>query len=667
MELSAIRFLDPVKQFMTLFGTRHDATLSDRSSWTVTAAVKRPMQPPRFTERSSGGLALSFTRLKSSGAQKAWDEMMSTGKLPLQPMQEPEGSIAFLQGELALHRRSTQSLRTELMWHDFDDSICLQKKKDGTWEHRVRTRIEEQTLVVSVDEKIADQPVDVAVESWHQGKPVQFDVGTRAVRVGVRVVAKSRFENCFQRPDGETGELSSFEAESCPRAALLTEAGQASDRSMWIPSTVRPPVPEVSRVELLYRPREVARSRSQVILESGWKVRVRLKQGTWYMSGEGEMLGVVLMPHDLVETSTERPAIHHALSEKELLRSPEQRRLNLVQEYPLASRSRDFAVSATTPPASAAASDTKPRSTPIDEVLLRRRMQLQALASGWGTDPSAESGKLDATLSASNFGGWSAKAANLPLPFKLESALGGDSEVEAQVAVLAYTPVLDTATGERVVDIDMLMPEIDGPFVRLSLVRYQPHAMHSVVPAPANESGKKKADDKVIDVSLSSQRLLDPMVIPATRRVEVNFSGNKVIVKVTGAAHQRRSPGLPLKLNTDDGRKFLESKRHITDVPWMRMALQQNDGRGPFLGDGFERTVPAQINGNQGIWRAEFEVEGLGRDIMLFIEETVHGISSELPAAGTAEPRLVELPRGFKCDIPLTLPAASTPNVKELP
>lgn len=628
--LDNIKIPDARLEVLRILGNSYSSALSDVTQWTVTAAIRRPWFPPRFLDKKPGVPSLNFTRLKATGAQQAWDDIMKSGVPDPAPFQALEGSIAFVRGTVAAHRRSTESLRLQLVWRDFDDSVCVQKTENGTWQHLPRTLKEERTMPVVLDQDIATQPVDLAAESWQDGKPVQFDVGMRAVRVALRVVAKSRFEKNFQKPEGVQPDPSRVESESHPVETLLPDTHVESDRSMWIPSTIRPPVPELGKLELVYHPREVTRTRTNVTVESRWKVRVKLAARTWHASGEDEMLAVVLSPEDLVERAQAKPAGGRALSTLELKRSPDHRRKNLLHEWSFLSRTR------------AANAD--------EDAKLQMRMKMLSLVTGWGADPATQAGSLDAVMSAAHFAGWAEKREMLPLPFKLENPLGDVQEVEALVSVIAYKPMLDEATGERFVDIDMLMPEVDAPFVRLSLARYQPHSMRKETYAPSKDAGPPLLTD-LIDVSLSSQVLKDVGPLPSVRRATVTVSQGKISVTVTGAAHQRRSLGLPKAVDGKTGQEFLEAQRHRTDVPWMRIRLMRLGGAGPVQID--EAGIPAVINGNHGIWETQFMVTEPG-DVQVFIDECTQGVS-RIAAAGQAEPQLIELPRGFKCDIPMSV------------
>lgn len=633
---SQLASLDNIKgpganaEVLRFLGNSHSSALGDVTQWTVTAAIRRPWFPPRFLDKKPGVPSLNFTRLKATGAQQAWEDIMRGGVTDPTPIHMPGGSIAFVRGTVAAHRRSTESLRLQLVWRDFDDSVCVQKTEKGTWVHQPRTLTEEQTMPVVLDEDIATQPVDLAAESWQSGKPVQFDVGTRAVRVALRVVAKSRFEKYFQKPEGTQPDPSRVESESHPVETLLPDNDVESDRSMWIPSTVRPPVPELGRLELIYQALEVTRTRTSVTVESRWKVRVRLAARTWHASGEDEMLAVVLSPEDLIDGSQTKPRGGRALSARELKRSPDHRRKNLLLEWPFLSRTRAASVD----------EDSK----------LQMRMKMLNLVTGWGADPATQAGKLDAVMSAAHFAGWAEKREKLPLPFKLGNPLGDVQELEALVSVIAYKPILDEATGERFVDIDMLMPEVDAPFVRLSLARYQPHSMRKETFAPAEDASPPLLTD-LIDVSLSPHVLKDVGTLHSVRRATVTVSHGKVAVTVIGAAHQRRSLGLPKTVDGKTGQEFLEAHRYRTDVPWMRIRLMRLDGKGTTQIE--EAEIPALINGNHGIWETQFMVTEPG-DVQIFIEECRQDVSSN-DATDQSKPQLVETPRGFKCDIPLSV------------
>lgn len=591
-----------VRSILHTFALRPSLPLSDSLSFTAVAAVRRPLQPPRFVVAPNGTPVLIARRLRAAKAEARWKNVP-------RPPDEPEGTQLFIDGQIEVHRRSAGELRVQVLWRDFNDNVSVEQNKDGRYEFKPRGHTLERALSVPLSEQNAGEPFALADEAIAQGKPLTFGLGWQAVRVGVRLVSRTRFAHCYTQPQKQPGadDPSHFETENHPIDAFLKPGGLAdAERSYWLPATQRPPRPEVSAVELVRHFKEVARSDTAVVAESHWTFRLRMPKGTWHQSGEGEMLAVVLLPQTAVSSvrsaSTES---RHRLDSKEFSFSDELRRLDLWLGM---------------------------RFTDPNKAALPKLMQL---VSGWAADPSTDAGRLQPVLSPGQFAGWREKRAGLPLPFSVEKDGGSTEVMEANVAIVAYEPLLDPTTADRYVDVDFLSPDIDSPFIRLSVARYQPHSLDGLW--------------------LSSQVALDPLTLPSRRRIEVDWSGASVLrVTVTGPAYRRRTLGRA----SDDPQKQEETlqtvEAHKIDVPWMRFSIQRVDGQGfgvlaaDASGGELRATVAALVVGEQGLWEAEFRMPAGIRKWRVFVEEfeffTTH---PEI----NSKPELQEVPRGFKCEL----------------
>jgi hypothetical protein len=304
--------------------------------------------------------------------------------------------------------------------------------------------------------------------------------------------------------------------------------------------------------------------------------------------------------------------------------------------------------------------------------------------TSWGVDPTTHSGRLTPSLPSSKFKpqrvdllgnviepGWVRKDANLPL----HSIVSGKNleenapRIPIKVSVLGYLPQLDTNTGERFVDLDIQSTDVDSPFIRLSLVRYQPNSLNSKNCAELDSSSKETP--LLGDLSLSSHVLIDPVQLPSERVVETEWTNDGLQVSIQGPAYNRRyftdnvsvqSPSnsqlFADKTSSQDKQKEFEP-REKTDVPWMRIRLMRrvklsgdNDAYVQVSSPDFSemvRLIPSIPNGGIGIWETTFPLKRGTDSYKLFIEEFQYDL--ERGEAANSIEKLVENPRAFKCDI----------------
>lgn len=583
------------------FGLRPPTPLSDHLNWTVTAAVRRPLSPPRL--EPVDGQILIVRRLRAADAVKRW-------AITPRPADEPEGTQLFIDALVHVHRRSADQLRVQLLWREFNDATSV-SSVDGKWSFAPPLQKLERSLSVPLAEGIASAPVALDWEATAQSNPLTFGFHWQATRIGVRLVTRSRFAHCYAEPEaGSASDPAFFETESHPTSAFLKAGGEPDEeRSFWLNATRRPPRPEVSEVKAV-RHEDVIRSAFHVVANYHWTVRLVLPRGSWHQSGEGELLAVVLLPGNAVSTvRVEEPERRHLLDGGEFRLSDELRRLDM--------RFRQLFSDPTSPEAENLAT-------------------LASYVSKWGRDASTDTGHLQPILSPGQFSGWIEKRAEVPLPFIIETKGrdGEKKEVEANVAIIAYEPLLNPSTGNRFVDIEFLSPDVDAPFVGLSVCRYQPHSLDGLW--------------------LSSQLLLDPCQLSSPRRVEMTWVRRHVLkVKVVGPAYRRRKLG---RAAFDIGGKEEELQKlnaHAIDVPWIRFHVQRlNEDGTPILKADLEAqplqaAIPALVIGEQGVWEVEFKVPPGIRHWRVFASEFEYFTSA---AEMDKEPELQEVPRDFSFD-----------------
>lgn len=613
-----------------LSGDRPLDVLNDVKRLKVVAAVKRPLSPPQVARRQQGGPALGVVRLQAAAAADRWHQLLAASQPPTPTVDlhacpdELGGDVAFLHGVVDLHRPSTGSLQVEMAWEDWDDERCV-SRDNGEWTHRPRARrlAHLPDLAVKRADDGGSPPLSLAREGVGAGPDLSFPIGTCALAAQVVLTAESRFRHCF--------------AEASPPRP--EEARSSSTFSLWLPSTLRPPAPTVSGApEPIARQTEIARSRQSIVVEVSWSLRVTLAARSWFKSGVGELLALVFKPETLVADASVAPrATGHGLAPSEFRNSDFLRRLDVLQQQPLEG-----------PP------------LPVDQDALRKERSRADLArvTGWGVDPATDAGRLDAVISPAVFSGWTVKRARVPLPFRVESVLGPDTTEMSDVSIIAYEAALDAATGERIVDVDLAPSDVDTPFLRLSVARFQPRALR--VPAFKRPDGQEVP---AIDLSLSPQVVLDPVPWPSMRRVELDLSRRGLVrIRVQGPAYCRRAPTSVDGAETGAQVQARLESQEITDVPWMRIRLMrlhaQTQAATVAVDDqGREASalVPAVISGRQGRWECVLRLPDAGPGYRIYLEEVEFHVASDEHSVLTEieQQAWLETPRPFKCDIDL--------------
>jgi hypothetical protein len=201
------------------------------------------------------------------------------------PSQEG-GSTTFFVGKVDTDRLTTGALRCEARWEDWGPNQY--RLVDGAVRHlpaKARARLF-AIDAEPVKRSLFGEAVDLLKEQFprpdkrtYRQLAYSFADG-RARRLELELVATSRFTN-FYPP----GPATDFERSSEERDARRAQ--------VWVPCTFRPPVPEVERVLPIFRWTKTVRNRREITFTRETGLRIYLKP-TWYASGEGEMLGVVL-------------------------------------------------------------------------------------------------------------------------------------------------------------------------------------------------------------------------------------------------------------------------------------------------------------------------------------------------------------------------------------
>jgi hypothetical protein len=627
----------------------------DVTTFNILSAVKKPLSAPTLITQPElpQGELYSVTRLIAATAKDKWANLIGGDELPPTNSHDPGGDVGYLAGQVSVRRRSTSIVRLEAAWRDFDDEVCLQNV-NGEWQHKPVLIVREfqphlpvnlpEALSAIQDEsagpELPSPPVDtnptlslVCEELGAQDqllRNIHFNLGTKAMRFAIRTAGVSRYKSCYTTDsnamstqfDQETsGFTTDFELANLALCDLNGDLPSDDSRVIWLPATEQPPRPDLKTpaAELVSRQIVHCNKKKRKVIEHVWSIRVMIKRGSWFKSGEGELLGVALMPEDLVDQevaadATNRP--QYGFSNGEFERSDNVRRLGLDLNGTLAK-------------------------------------DLSKLVTGWGVDPATHAGHLEPVMSASCFNrritdssgiilqeGWVEKRPFVPLPFQFDVGEPPATQT-VNVSVIGYLPELDPSTGDRYVDFDLQPIDVDSPFIRLCLVRFQPHALVQ------NKESR--------DLSLSSQVTLDPIQLPSSRRVTAEWETDGLSVTITGPAYSRRSPMAPKDINSDEA---LEAVRHKTDVPWMRIRVMRRVFSDPNkdvyiqaadeTGVELEATVPSVPSGHVGNWSAKFAIKPRKEEYRVFVEEIEFYPAEDLLSG---ELVLSEVPRAFKCDI----------------
>jgi hypothetical protein len=297
-------------------------------------------------------------------------------------------------------------------------------------------------------------------------------------------------------------------------------------------------------------------------------------------------------------------------------------------------------------------------------LLRRSKMHDFPVVSAWGTDPTTDAGgHLEPIITSNLFTheqivggkvtepGWSIKASNVLLPVKLPVKLNTVGEIN--VSVLGYRPELDPLTGERFVDIDVAPLQIDSPFFKLSVCRFQPNAIVK------NQSDPTPR----IDLRLSEPVVLGALQIPPWRDVVTKWVDDETLeVTITGPAYLKRWDWS--KENDPQN-----EQNDLTDSPWMRIRVMRLiSGTGdtgsyvqiPSAGatEMVEEIQPV-ITQSIGTWSKQFELKRRGNNYKLFIEEFQY---DHVRGKG--------LPNNMSSEVPITIqppaPAATSASVLTL-
>ena len=541
---------------------------------------------------------------------------------------QADGPLAYVVGEVELHRATTGKLRCDILFRDVTAPAAMTQSRDGRWVFEPKMRAQtvfELPNIQKLDPE-NDRPLDLTFDAAGAPRGLSWDAGTKARRIALRMVATSRFEEYFEEnltspaePTADTSDvtqedrLSFSERENASFDGLKEALGKHNcpridkekvlfEEEFWIKSTRRPPRPDVRKTEVLFEKNEVARSKTSIVIEQKSVVRIHL--GDHYASGEGELIALVMLPDGLV---SDYPTVCPANG-------------NTVEH--------DHVLSAEEHAQSSALKDASMDLVQYDTVLGRS-------VAAWGSDPTTSSGFLSSVILPSQFAGWSMKKSGMNLP------LIEDDELETQhnVSVMGFEPLLNPDTCTWHVDIEVDATRADSPFIRLPIVRCQLQSLRGL--------------------ELSLPTVGAPIQVPPKRRVEVDISSEgQVHVIITGAGYSRRDPAF----HTDGDDEVSDILQSRADVPLQNIQLMRRAGNDSYVqiydlnGEAIERMAVMPVAQDTGmVWQVTLPMP---QELDLAdLRVTVFETELNVPDRGENEPvtTVIETTRPFTCDIDLEI------------
>jgi hypothetical protein len=374
---------------------------------------------------------------------------------------EEGGLTTFFVGEVLIDRLTTGRLRCEAKWSEYSPAMIRQDGVGGKWIASAPDRYARLFELSDIEAQPAPH-FDPAAPKADQQHLDTLDllrkisnnlrylaypfIDGRARHLRLQLIATSRFSDYF--PKGTPIESS-------------TEDLRHSKTMAWVPCTFRPAPPEIDHIlPVFHWTNEVHDSGLEIRWRRESSLRVFMGRN-WFSSGEGETLGLVCWPNNLLGS-------------------------NKLEEDRAAPEIRRRGMTPLDPPSEIASNGQQNTKVNVGEsqataaASFRRYGQF---VTRWGADPIHLSGSLDDLISADRFEAFdqtvnkNALNGNLILSLPDTNSDTGPRSEALAVCVVTYPPKLDSSEGIWYSDITIDHGASYFPFIQLGLVRYQAHAV----------------------------------------------------------------------------------------------------------------------------------------------------------------------------------------------
>jgi hypothetical protein len=584
----------------------------------IVHAVEKPLAPPRFEHSGPAPLAsaqFAVARLPP-GVQPDDRSVSARG-----------GTRGYFSGAALFDRLSTGEMRLEAAWRDLSDKTAVRYDKSNgewRWQPGYSSKLLFHVAAIDVDRGVtaASKAVaageaadffDITRDEAGRRRNLFYEFGdTAAHRLSLRLVATSRFVREFKELPGQRSDR--FEQVSRGEIPGNADVDAAPPAYVWLPATERPPKPEIDHIGWVTAERsEDPGDRTRKISNICYP-RVYLAR-PWYVSGEDELVAVILAPAETPPSAD--PGYDPATAPS-----------SYFDPLPASSVTREDA-------AFMNGTFDDPAVSPVSEIVTR-----------WGRDPTTtaitDTNALWTLVPPQAFRGHVGRRAKLPLPWHEKPSQ--PPPALSNVSVVLYRPSFDQHTGSWYVDIAMEAMSVAGsaphmPFVRLALARFQPHALKGL--------------------ELSEPVILNPIQLRARRTMTAEIEGQSVEVSVQGNAYQHRAPF---------ARDESALKDHI--LPRMNAVLRRKtraagggsvasfDEKGESLRMHQIKPVPNSADANSLTWKWAFQLPAgsTPQDYTVRFDEVELHIPDSVLDASTPPPEVtfVERPAMFSGEIDLS-------------
>lgn len=420
-------------------------------------AVDKPLKSPVFKSTLKTNKLLFHPVVLNINEKDDWEHYVSKYENEdiFEWKSQPHGTTTFFIGSIQVHRPTTGKVRCVAKWREYTEKSVRSILNGSVKEYRDDPQWQNDTLFsikdVSSENSFREEPIDLLrkdklgllqVVPELRELSLDFPDG-RARHLSLQLIATSRFSEYFKK-DGDDNSKQ-FEKRSISKDENWAE--------VWLPATIRPQQVVIDRVLPLYRwSGEDTSGEAEIKFKRKVSLRIYLKGG-WYSSGEGELLGVICWPGNLVSPN----------AEEESSNADEVSRLKLEDLDPTLDLPSGDEID------------------PLCKYIYRNVTRI-------GADPINLSGHLEDIVPADRFQRYHSKANNLHLPIEDNKELEPlNRQIESvtnpkpqPVSVVAYQPEVDIETGEWFCDVTIDPGAAYNPFAQIGVARYQPNSIENM-------------------------------------------------------------------------------------------------------------------------------------------------------------------------------------------